>query len=387
MKGPSSGGKSYVTEQVLGFFPEEAYYALTAMSEHALAYSEEPLSHRFLVIYEAAGLNSDFQTYLIRSLLSEGRLRYETIEKTSEGMKPRLIEREGPTGLIVTTTAVKLHPENETRLISLTVTDTQQQTRDVMVALAEEVAADGPDMDSWHALQRWLERAEHRVTIPYAKELATKIPPLAVRLRRDFGAVLNLIKAHALLHQASRERDSEGRIIATIADYRVVRELLADLVSEGVEATVAPTVRETVATVQRLHRETEKKVSLRDIAGELKLDKSTASRRLRSAIDKGFIRNLEDKRGKPGRYVPGDPLPDDIEILPSPEVLHRCTVAGESEGVKTNFFSDAPEKGENKELVSTPPKTDATVQHPEEVDGEGTDEHGCNCLCEECLPV
>jgi hypothetical protein len=69
MKGPSSGGKSYLTEQVLGFFPDEAYYALTAMSEHALAYSEEPLSHRFLVIYEAAGMNSDFQTYLMRSLL------------------------------------------------------------------------------------------------------------------------------------------------------------------------------------------------------------------------------------------------------------------------------------------------------------------------------
>jgi hypothetical protein len=207
MKGPSSGGKSYLTEQVLGFFPDEAYYALTAMSEHALAYSEEPLTHRFLVIYEAAGMNSDFQTYLIRSLLSEGRVRYETVEKTSEGMKPRLIEREGPTGLIVTTTAVKLHPENETRLISLTVTDTQQQTRDIMAALAEEVAADGPDMDSWHALQQWLERAEQRVTIPYAKELAAKIPPLAVRLRRDFGAVLNLIRTQALLHQASRKRD------------------------------------------------------------------------------------------------------------------------------------------------------------------------------------
>jgi hypothetical protein len=86
-------------------------------------------------------------------------------------------------------------------------------------------------MDSWHALQQWLERAEQGVTIPYAKELATKIPPLAVRLRRDFGAVLNLIKAHALLHQASRERDREGRIITTITDYRVVRELVADLSS------------------------------------------------------------------------------------------------------------------------------------------------------------
>src|SRR3712207_166012 len=38
MKAPSSGGKSYLTERVLGFFPDEAYYALTAMSEHALAY-------------------------------------------------------------------------------------------------------------------------------------------------------------------------------------------------------------------------------------------------------------------------------------------------------------------------------------------------------------
>ena len=39
------------------------------MSDHVLAYSEEPLSHRFLVIFEAAGLASDLATYLLRSLL------------------------------------------------------------------------------------------------------------------------------------------------------------------------------------------------------------------------------------------------------------------------------------------------------------------------------
>jgi hypothetical protein len=72
------------------------------------------LQHRFLVLYEAAGLKSDFASYLIRSLLSEGRVRYSTVEKTPNGLEPRLIEREGPTGLIVTTTAVALHPENET---------------------------------------------------------------------------------------------------------------------------------------------------------------------------------------------------------------------------------------------------------------------------------
>src|SRR5215210_1845925 len=155
LKGPSSGGKSHVVERVLSFVPESAYYALTAMSERTLAYSEEPIKHRFLVIYEAAGMSGEFATYLMRSLLSEGRVRYETVEKTSEGIKPRLIEREGPTGLIVTTTAVKLHPENETRLLSLTVTDTREQTGQVLLALAEEDIP-SPDLRPWVALQEWI---------------------------------------------------------------------------------------------------------------------------------------------------------------------------------------------------------------------------------------
>src|SRR5215204_689568 len=320
LKGPSSGGKSHVVERVLYFIPEGAYYALTAMSERTLAYSEEPIKHRFLVIYEAAGMSGEFATYLMRSLLSEGRVRYETVEKTSEGIKPRLIEREGPTGLIVTTTAVKLHPENETRLLSLTVTDTQEQTRAVMAALAEEAGNAELDSEAWHALQVWLKSAEHRVWIPYAKKLAELIPPVAVRLRRDFGALLNLIRAHALLHQATRERDCEGRIVATIEDYAAVRELVVDLVGEGVEATVPATVRETVEAVKRLREGSKgEPVTVAELARKLKLDRSTVSRRARSAKDRGYLRDLEDNPRKPSRLILGDDLPDDLQILPSPE--------------------------------------------------------------------
>jgi hypothetical protein len=320
LKGPSSGGKSHVVERVLSFVPESAYYALTAMSERTLAYSEEPIKHRFLVIYEAAGMSGEFATYLIRSLLSEGRVRYETVEKTSEGMKPRLIEREGPTGLIVTTTAVKLHPENETRLLSLTVTDTQDQTRAVMAALAVEASEAAPNLEPWHALQVWLESAEHRVFIPYAKILADLIPPVAVRLRRDFGALLNLIRAHALLHQASRDRDAQGRIVATIEDYAAVRELVADLVSEGIEVTVPKTVRETIETVKRLREDSKgEPVTVTDLARELRLDRSAVSRRVRNAKDRGYLRDLEDNPRKPSRLVLGDDLPDDLQILPKVE--------------------------------------------------------------------
>jgi hypothetical protein len=367
VKGPSSGGKSYLTERVLGFFPESSYYALTAMSEHALAYSDEPLMHRFLVIYEAAGMNSDFQTYLIRSLLSEGKVRYETVEKTSEGIKPRLIERAGPTGLIITTTLTRLHPENETRMMSLAVTDTRQQTRDIMAALASEAGGDPPDLKTWHSLQEWLVAAEHRVSVSYAEELADAIPPVAVRLRRDFGALLNLIRAHAILHQASRERADDGRIVATLEDYARVRELVADLVSEGIEATVPATVRETVEMVKGLRDETEKDVTIAALAQELDLDKSAAWRRVRSAMDRGYLENQEDGKGRPAKLVLGDDLPDDIEILPAPERLQGCTVASDLEGVKTNNPSKAADRAQEKEFSLTPSDTTATVQPREEL--------------------
>jgi hypothetical protein len=339
VKGPSSGGKSYLTERVLSFFPESAYHALTAMSERTLAYSEEPIMHRFLVIYEAEGMSGDFATYLIRSLLSEGRVRYETVERTRDGLKARLIEREGPTGLIVTTTALKLHPENETRLLSLTVTDTRKQTRGFFSMLAEEERLEA-DQKPWHALQHWLESpsATRTVTIPYAKALAEMVPPLAVRLRRDFGALLSLICAHAILHQATREHDDRGRLVATLEDYSSVCELVGDLVSEGIEATVPKSVREAVHAVARLHAQEDLPVTVVQVAKELELDRSAASRRIRSAKDRGLLSDLEDNPRKPSRLVPADPLPEDLDILPDPQKLQTykaCTRADESEGIHT----------------------------------------------------
>ena len=337
VKGPSSGGKSFLVETVLNFFPNSAFYALTAMSEHALAYSNEPLRHRFLIIYEASGMESDLQSYLIRTLLSEGRIRYETVEKTAEGLQPKLIEREGPTGLLVTTTAVRLHPENETRLLSLTVTDTTEQTQGILRAIADEATNGDIDGDNlpenkWHDLQTVLKAGEHRVVIPYAAQLIELIPPVAVRLRRDGKQIINLIRAHALLHQYTRTRDKKGQIIANIEDYRAIYDLVALLVAAGVERTVPDSVRQAVDAVQVCLNEGAAEVSNATLAKKLGLDPGATSRRVRQAKHRGFIKNLEDKKGKPARLVLGDPMPDDLDVLPKPDtlegVLQCCSVVG-----------------------------------------------------------
>src|SRR5205823_1397149 len=152
-------------------------------------YSDEPLEHRFLVICEAAGMSGEFAEYLVRSLLSEGRLRYETVEKTAGGaLKPRSIEREGPTGLITTTTLASLHPENETRYLSVAVADTPEQTAQIMLALASEQEPEtSVDLDQWQRFQGWLAHDPPAVLIPYASVLARQVVPAGVRLRRDFG--------------------------------------------------------------------------------------------------------------------------------------------------------------------------------------------------------
>ncbi|NLG50145.1 MAG: hypothetical protein GX552_08565, partial [Chloroflexi bacterium] len=331
VKGPSSGGKSFVVETVLKAFPESCYLPFTAMSAHALVYDDRPIEHKHIVLFEASGLGNDKPgesndlAYMMRSLLSEGCIKYVTVEKTSDGLQPRVIERPGPAGLITTTTKASLHPENETRMLSLVIRDDPQQTQGIFLALADRANGqqkDEPDLIPWHALQTYLELAGvTEVTIPYAHRLAEKTNSRAVRLRRDFGKLLSLIQAHAILHQATRERDAQGRIIATLDDYRAVHDLVSDIFSEGVEASVSPMIRETVQAVTGLSRKHDRPATVVEVGNALEIDKSSASRRVRVAIEHGYLVNMEDKKGKPAKLMAGEPMPDEQPVLPDPDDL------------------------------------------------------------------
>jgi hypothetical protein len=320
VKGLSASGKSYTVEVTCHFFPAGAVIEMTAMSQRALVYSPDDYRHRVIVLYEVVALREavedDLTSYLMRSLLSEGRLHYEvTVRDPRGGWTTKKIEKEGPTGLIFTTTKARIHRENETRVLSLASDDSPRQTKRVLLALAQEAVP--VDFAPWHQLQEWLEDCgERRVFIPYAATLAGLVPPVAVRLRRDFTAVLSLIKAHAFLHQASRARDMAGRVVANLEDYEVVRNLVAPLVAEGVGATVSAATRETVDAVRELGKGQGYPVMVNEVAKSLSLDKSNASRRLSVAAAGGWVTNLEDRRGRPGRWVTAEPLPEDDGVLP-----------------------------------------------------------------------
>jgi hypothetical protein len=300
IKGPSAGGKSEARRRVLHYFPPKHVFAFTALSERALLYVADDFPHKIISMGEAFNAEEvKFQDYILRELMSEGVLRYPVVQKQPDGtMETVTIEKHGPVAFMVTTTRNKLHPENETRMLSVEVDDSAEQTRQVIEKVAElegfnrDVAA--PDLAPWRDYQRWLAAGECQVVIPFAQELVDLITQTrSVRLRRDIGQLLRAIKAHALLNRAHRRRTKKGAIVAEIeGDYKPVRLLVGDPLATAAEMKTRKTVKETVEAVKQLEDAMQPRtrrlheragtdgIAVKEIAARLNLDMSAVYRRL-----------------------------------------------------------------------------------------------------------
>jgi hypothetical protein len=326
--GSSSSGKSFTTETIITkLFPQEAYVIFSSMSEKALIYYQEPLIHRMLILRELDGIKQhEFLEYIIRSLLSEGKVSYlvsESNPKTKQ-WESRKIEKEGPTGLILTTTRSKLNPENENRGLTVQTDDSREQTSRILQALSEDELPIC-DFKSWINFQTWLSLNEKKIVIPFAKGIADLIGNNAVRIRRDFSKILSLIKAHALIYQLNRDTDRKGKIIATIEDYTAIYDLVNDLLSYIMETSVPENVKSVVNAVNKITMELGKTegASVAKVAGVLEIHKSTASRSLKIASEIGYIKNIQPKMGVEAQYLLNEPLPVEQSILPTPDALKK----------------------------------------------------------------
>ena len=342
IKGTSSAGKSFILKTVLEFFPDSAYLDISSMSDKAPLYTEESFEHRVIIICEAVGLSSDFITYLIRILLSEGQIKHMTVESTDHGNQGKILEKKGPTGFITTTTRFQLHPENETRLLSIEISDDRDQTKQIMLRTAKSAMGsekERPSLDEFIDYQVWIEKLGNtNVVIPYAQVLAEGTKPSAVRLRRDFSMLLTIIKTIAILYQHQREIDANGYIVATIDDYTLAYELVSGKINEGAESSVKPIIRETVAVVDKLLNSSDRSltstfidqnnnhhrcVDQTTLAHTLGLDTSTISRRVTQAVELGYLEKLGTQRGTRAKIVLGKTIPEDDSILPLPEDVKK----------------------------------------------------------------
>lgn len=221
---PSGTGKSDLLDKLVLLLPPEAVEFLSRLTPSALYYARDHLRHKVVVVDEQAGASE--ADYPIRTLQTKGLLRMATPVEGST----RNLEVHGPIALLSGTTNHALNPENLSRCLALTMDDSGEQTRRIQTA--QRRACSGAKLrqvpvQPWQDAQRVLERGD--VVIPFAERL--EYPARATKDRRDNQKLLTLIKTHALLFQRQRERDDQGRVVATVADYRVIFQLVRRTVS------------------------------------------------------------------------------------------------------------------------------------------------------------
>lgn len=238
VKGSSASGKSHLTGTVLRLFPESDVLDFSFITPKALVYRNENLDHKILYIAEHSG--SEGADYSIRTLLSERELsimctvkneatgKFETIEKkiTAKGLV-----------FVETTTRDRVHAENQTRVFDLYIDDSETQTGNILRMQARQMETNNPGIENeikiWRAAQSLLKG--YSVDVPYAQELAEAFPKKKIRARRDFPRLLSLIRTHTLLYQFQREKDRNGRLIATVEDFESIFQLAEPVLSQSMK--------------------------------------------------------------------------------------------------------------------------------------------------------
>jgi hypothetical protein len=331
LKAPSSAGKSWLLNRTLELFPPDSYELKSGFSPKAIAYGSTDLRHKILAIQEASGLNGREGNMLVRTLISEGQVRWEVAGRTRDGFTTREVVRPGPIAFVLTTTYESLHGEDETRALSIQVEDTKEHTRQVMLSIGRRFAggaAINVDLRPWHAFQGWLEAGPQDVLVPFATALGSLFMSRANRAKRDFEQLLTAIQVSALLHQSRRESDADGHVIATLDDYNHARRLLYRPLNEAIGSAIPIGVRDLVEQLlevsEPVHMSDADKpwgLSVEELAQRMSVDRSSASRRVQQAIALGLAADLGSGGTRPRRVVVMQPLPADWDVMPEPEYI------------------------------------------------------------------
>jgi hypothetical protein len=329
VKGQSAVGKSATAKAVAKIVPQEYIINASSMSPMWLAYScergEFTLAYKTLFVFEAAALSEEgIGSVHLRTLLSEKRIEHHTVR----GGSPVTMTTDGPCNLITTTTDPELEKQLETRCMSVYANETKEHSYAIVDWKLEAAGKDEdePEPDgAVLALQHHIRQSGvHRAVIPFEKALGTAMRQTdvrAVRLRRDIDWVISLVQTSAILHLDQREKTPKGTPIATLADYRLVQQLLSGPWEASLTG-ITPDQRAVVAKVEELQRSKEDGVTYVALGDALGVSDEAIRQRCQKLLKRGILTNQEKVANKAARLVLGTVALDNAP-LPDPDFIAK----------------------------------------------------------------
>jgi DNA primase len=376
----SAAGKSSLMDAVLAFVPEEARTKYSAMTGQSLFYmGQTSLKHRILAIAEEEGASR--ASYAMKLLQSEGEL---TIASTgTDPATGNLITQEyrveGPTMLMMTTTAIDLDEELLNRCLVLTVDEDREQTRRIHALQREKRTLAGlARREAKTAILATHQNAQRllrslAVVNPYADRLTFLDD--RTRTRRDHEKYLTLIDVIALLHQHQREIKTAhvaGRSVeyieATLADIEAANAIAHEVLGRSLDE-LPPQTRRVLAALGELvdalaKEQATPRAEVRFTRSQVRAHTSLSDTQCRLHLDRlAELEYLLTHRGQRGQsYVyellhdapPGSNLPHlagliDVDALKATPTTQRSRgQPGQFAGEQAEFAGPTrPQRGTN----------------------------------------
>jgi hypothetical protein len=297
IRGGSSAGKNALVNAALEFVPAESKKIITRATANALYYyPPEELEHVALVVVEKAG--GQDADYSVRTMISEGKLSLSVpIKNPATGIiETKDKEIKGPMSYVETSTDPNVNDENITRMFSIYIDESEDQTKRIHAAQKREKTLEGllerhekTDLIRKHQnAQRLLRNLE--VIIPFAT--AIDFPSHSLRTRRDFEKLLYLIMTIGFYRQYQKEAKYCGSIPyieADLEDYRLAYDLCQSVLNQTIDE-VTKKSRELLGIIMKMLGEWQKE----DRQVELYDDKTD-----------NYLRNIIFKRSDVRAYAKG----------------------------------------------------------------------------------
>jgi len=220
----SSAGKSYICKSIIKLFPKEIVEYRTKITPEAFTYwkngEEWDWDGKICYLEDISQGILDAPTFKV--MCSEGSTATIVIKQKAVD-----IEVKGKPVMLVTTARTNPNTEILNRFQIIGLDESSKQTRAIVFRQAKQkngIKYDESITNSLKILKR------KNVYIPYAENIANFLDKNynfnAIRLRRDFSRLLNLIKCSAVLHQFQRKEIDSETIEATEQDYSIASEVI-----------------------------------------------------------------------------------------------------------------------------------------------------------------
>jgi len=270
MAGEASGGKSYLALEIASYFPEEVKMTIGTSSPAAFIHDigkwDEELKVVRIDLRNKIIILLDQPHYMLlqrlRALLSHDvkDLLFKITDRTKSGQhRTKNVVITGFPTFVFCSAKLNLEEQELTRVFILSPETSQEKLNESLRLLAAKIG-------NREAFKQWTENHPQRKLLKdrikalrsaiirevlvqdeetIYNQFTQKHPRLAPRHQRDFPRILALIKAHALLNFAHREKPAgnDRTIVATTEDEEAAFKLYG-MIAESNELGLAPEVFE-----------------------------------------------------------------------------------------------------------------------------------------------